>query len=234
MNVPSPEASFTEEQARHIFTTLVGEFHLSFTALEHELSCAVFAAVTRLSSKRRDVLLALLGDQRMAQLKDTIKRLMRATKATERRSRFVDAFFLQVGEIQFFRDRISHYLTVMSDYNPECWVNMNFTGIRERNKMEDLHFNLFALKAAAMDLQEMRPLVALFFNHYLRSGSTHLPELPPWQYEPSMLVRDHLSSNEGRQRQKRQPQSSQESARQAKVDRKAVQRLDPRNRKREE
>jgi hypothetical protein len=233
MKVPSPEAPFTKEQASHIFTTLVGEFHLSFTALEHELSCVVFAAVTRLSSKRRDVLLAVLGDQRMAQLKETIKRLMRATKATEKRQGFVDAFFLQVGEIQFFRNRLSHYLTVMSDYNPECWVNMNFTGISEREKMEDLHFNLFAIKAASLDLQEMRPLVALFFNHYLRSGSTRLPQLPSWQYKPSMLVRDHPISSESRRQRKRPPQSSQEKVRQAKLAGKEAQRRDPKNRKRE-
>lgn len=196
--------SISPDEAGRLFTTLIGDFHLSYTALEHELSCAVYAAVTRMSHQRRDVILAVLGGQRMAPLKDTIKRLLRATKATPKRRDYVDAIFMQLGEIQFFRDRITHYITVMSVYNPECWVNMNYTGIRERKQMEDLHFNLFAPFAAAADLKAMRTLVGGFFNHYLKDGSVKLPTLPEWQYKPSMLVRDHPISR-GKQTPRKRP-----------------------------
>lgn len=209
MTDPLPSEPFSENQATHIFTTLVGELHLSYTALEHELSCAVYAVVTRFSIRRKDVLLAVLGGQRMGMLKETIKRLTRATKASPKRIAYVDGIFLQLGEIQFFRDRIAHYLTVISDYNPECWVNMNFTGVREREKMEDLHFNLFALKAAALDLQAMRPLVGGLFNHYLKGGSTRIPQLPAWQYKSSMLIRHRPISRGNQKRRKHPPQSSE-------------------------
>lgn len=204
MTNDSKREGLSESEAGPIFITLIGDFHFSFTSMEHELACAVFAAVTRMSPHQSDVALAILGSQRMASLKDTIKRLLRATKASARRIAFVDAIFLQLGEIQFFRDRVTHYITVMSDYDPECWVNMNYTGIREPHLMEDLHFNLFAIHAAAADLKEMRQFVALFFNHHLKGGSRKLPTLPAWQYKPSMLVRNRPISRENRQRPKRQ------------------------------
>ena len=128
----------------------------------------------------------------MASLKDTIKRLMRATKASQKRIDYIDKFLMQLGEIQFLRDRLAHYLTVVSDYDPEYWVNMNFTGVRERDKMEDIHFNLVALKAASIDLQDMRKLVGGFFSHYLKSASARVETLPTWQYNPSMLIRERL------------------------------------------
>lgn len=189
MTDTSPDRRLSKEQASQIFTMLVGELHLSYTALEHELSCLVFVVVTHASQQSTDVILALLGSNRMTVLKETIKRLLRATEANQTRTSFVKKLFDQLGEIQFLRDRVAHYITVMSDYNPECWINMNFTGIRERDKIQDLHFNLFALKAASLDLQVMRPLVAGMFNHYVEQGSSKTPKIPTWQYKPSMLVR---------------------------------------------
>jgi hypothetical protein len=126
----------------------------------------------------------------MSPLKDTIKRLLRVTNAEAERKSFVDRLFSHLGELQFFRDRLAHFLTVMSDYDPECWVNMNFTGIREREKMEDIHFNLFALHAATSDLRTIRVLVGPIFNYRLEGEDETLPEIPEWMFKPSMLVRD--------------------------------------------
>lgn len=181
---------FSDSRASGIFISALGELHYSYTALEHELTCAVFVVAVHSAGRNDDVIIALLGGQRMKQLKETIKRLLRATKADPDRLAYVDAIFLQLGEIQFFRDRLTHFLTVMSDYDPECWVNMNHTGVRERGKMEDIHFNLFALKAASMDLLWMRGATSSFFSHH-RETDPPPPELPTWQYKPSMLVRDH-------------------------------------------
>ncbi|QEH81142.1 hypothetical protein EIK56_24885 [Sphingomonas sp. C8-2] len=182
-------APFNKGQATEHFFRLLGELHHSYTALEHELTCSVYAAVTRFE-KRDDAVIAMLGGQRMSPLKDTIKRLLRVTGADEDRKKFVDQLFSHMGDIQFFRDRLTHFLTVMSDYNPECWVNMNFTGIKEREKMEDIHFNLFALHAAACDLRALRLLVSPVFNYRIEGADETLPTIPAWQFEPSMLVRD--------------------------------------------
>jgi hypothetical protein len=179
------------EEAYQIFLSVLGELHYSYTRLEHELTCIIFLVATQSGKRSDDVLIALLGGQRMAQLKDTIKRLLRATRASQERIQFADALFLQLGEIQFFRDRLTHYITVMSDYNPECWINMNHTGIRERDRLEDIHFNLFAPKAASIDLRIIAELVPHLFNHYRSRKKVHkLPEIPSWQYKPSMLVRN--------------------------------------------
>ncbi|MCX9147154.1 hypothetical protein [Erythrobacter sp. WG] len=189
MESDSGNAQLNEDEAASLFFRLLGELHHSYTALEHELTCAVYVAVTRLE-KRDDAVVAMLGGQRMSPLKDTIKRLLRVTGAETERKQYVDTLFSHLGELQFFRDRLTHFLTVMSEYNPECWVNMNFTGIREREKMEDLHFNLYALHAATCDLRIMRMLVGPIFSYRLEGAAEPLPSIPGWMFEPSMLVRD--------------------------------------------
>lgn len=189
MDTQPPVTPFNEDEASGHFFRLLGELHHSYTALEHELTCSVYVAVTRLV-ERDDAVVAMLGGQRMSPLKDTIKRLLRVTGAAVDRKAFVESLFSHLGEIQFFRDRLTHFLTVMSDYNPECWVNMNFTGIKEREKMEDIHFNLFALHAAACDLRALRLLVGAIFNYRIAGADETLPTIPEWQFGPSMLVRD--------------------------------------------
>lgn len=67
---------------------------------------------------------------------------------------------------------------------------MNFTGIKEREKMEDIHFNLFALYAAICDLRALRLLVGSVFNYRIKGMDKALPDIPAWQFDPSMLVRD--------------------------------------------
>jgi hypothetical protein len=190
---------FNEEEATQHFFRLLGELHHSYTALEHELTCLVYVAVTRLES-RDDAVVAMLGGQRMSPLKDTIKRLLRVTNADADRVTYVDRLFSHLGELQFFRDRLTHYLTVMSEDNPECWIIMNFTGIKEREKMEDIHFNLFALHAAAFDLRAMRLLVGPVFEYRLSKTVEPLPALPTWKFEPSMLIRNRPVAREARQK----------------------------------
>lgn len=197
MDAEPSATSFNEEEASVHFFRLLGEMHHSYTALEHELTCAVFAAVTRLE-KRDEAVIAMLGGQRMSPLKDTIKRLLRVTGADAPRLEYVDRLFNHLGELQFFRDRLTHFLTVISDYNPECWVNMNFTGIREREKMEDIHFNLFALYAATCDLRALRFLVGPIFNYRIEGADQELPEIPTWHFKPSMLVRDRPVKRENK------------------------------------
>ena len=172
--------------------------------MEHELNLAIFAAVTRMTKrqKRKEVLLAVLGGQRMSPAKDTIRRLLRATKANAKRTGFVDKLFAQLGEIQFFRDRLAHNLTTLTEGEPHLFINMNFAGIRELEKFEDIVFDVDALEAATLDLYAMRALVGQFFNHYMRDGSSAVPSLPPWHFKPSMLIRDRLISRGSRKRRK--------------------------------
>jgi hypothetical protein len=182
--------TFDRNEAGEHFYRLLGELHYSYTALEHELACLVFIAVTKLGKQPDAAILAMLGGQRMNPLKDTIKRLLRVTGANADRINFVSVIFSHLGEIQFFRDQLTHYLTVISDYNPECWINMNYTGIRERDKMEDLHFNLYALHAASNDLQVMRQILGPIFNYRVIGTDLTIPVIPSWLFEPTMLVRD--------------------------------------------
>lgn len=193
-------SAFSPEQAHDHFLRLLGRLHHAYTAVEHELGIAVYVAVTRLG-ERDDVIVAMLGEQRVSPLKDTVKRLLRVTDANLARMDYVNRIFHHLGEIQFFRNRLTHYLTVMSDYDPECWVNMNFIGIKERVKMEDIHFNLYALYAAAVDLEDMRSLIGEIFNYRVEGRSTDLPDVPTWEYNPSMLVRKYPVL-EGMQKQK--------------------------------
>jgi hypothetical protein len=201
--------SEAEEEAYALFCLLLGEFFHTFTAVEAELNYAIYVAVTRLSKRMRAApMLAVLGGLRMSPAKDTIKRLLRATRASERRKDFVDALFHQLGEIQFFRDRLSHHATVISSDNPAIWINMNFGGIKELHQMEDISFHLETLRAATADLQVIRTYVAGFFNHHVRRGSAATPKPPAWQYKPSMLIRDRPISSGSPRSRKLRPRSS--------------------------
>lgn len=208
--MPKNPISYQEgAEAYAEFCCGLGLLHHQYTAVESELNTAVLAAVTRLSKMRRAApLIAVLGGQRMGPVKDTIKRLMRATRASERRKAYVDALFLQLGEIQFFRDRLAHHQTVMSEDDPDVWVNMNFAGIRELHQMEDIYFRIDALHAAANDLVAIRAAAGDLFNHYLRRGSSRTPPLPLWQYKPSMLTRDRPIPSGKRSQAKRSPKPS--------------------------
>ena len=188
-----------DDLASFRFAALVGDLMLSYTALEHELTCVIYAVVTRFSNKRRDVLLTVLGGQRMAPLKDTIKRLMRATRANKKRIAYLDAVFKQLGEIQYFRDRIAHHITVLTD-DPDVFTNMNFAAIREMEKMEDITFNISTLAAASDDLRVIRLCCEGLFSHYLGKGPSAVPAEPTWQYKPSMLIRDRPISSGSRER----------------------------------
>lgn len=191
------------------FCLLLGRFFHSYTALEHEFSNAIIATVTRLTKHRirMRIALAVLGGQRMSPLKETIKRLLRATDASKKRRDYVDAMLHQVGEIQFFRDRLAHYFTTFSP-KPDTWVNLNHTGIREMDKLEDITFHISALDAAAEDMMKIRQSVGCWFSHYDRSGSARTPDVPTWRYKPSMLIRDRRKSSGSPKARKRPPRSS--------------------------
>lgn len=206
-----PELPKGCEEAFDVFCLLLRRFSHAYTALEQELNCAVFAAVTRLADGRNTKpLIAVLRGQRMSPLKDTIKRLMRATKASQRRRDHTDAVFSQLGEIQFFRDRLTHHFTAISADDPSKWVNMNFAGIREPHLMEDITFDLEALVAATHDLMEMRAMTGDMFNHHTRKGSAATPPLPAWRYNPSMLIRDRPLQKGNRARRKQPRRASRE------------------------
>jgi len=207
-NDVGPELA-VQHEAYGVFCTLLGEFHYAYTALEYELNITIYATVTRLSKGRNGrVLVAVLGGQRMSPAKDTIKRLLRATKASDKKIAFVDALFHQLGEIQFFRDRLTHNFTSMSKDDPNIWVNMNFAGVRDVFQVEDISFHLSTLSAATIDVWWMREVIGPLFNHYVRRGSGATPELPTWRYTPAMLTRERPNKKRSRPPRKRQPQSS--------------------------
>ena len=208
-------------EAYSLFCLSLGELHHGYTAVEAELNLAIYVVVTRLSKRRNtSIIMAVLGGQRMAPAKDTIKRLLRATNASQRKVAYIEAVFAQLGEIQFFRDRLTHHFTHGTD-DPAVWVNVNFAGVKEPHLMEDITFELAALRSASADLQYIRQNAANFFNHYYKlpdeSGGT--PELPTWQYKPSMLTRDRPIKVRSGVKQTR-PRKSQPPKLKAKKDRK--------------
>ena len=186
------------------FCHRLGCLHHMFTAVEVELNLTIYAAVSNLRPKRSALILAVLGGQRMGPAKDTFKRLLRATNASQKKIAFVDAMFLQLGEIQFFRDRLAHHFTGETD-DPDVWVNMNFGGIKEPHQMEDIYFHLDTMSHATEDLRWMRGVIGGLFNHRLRRGSSATPELPAWLYKPSMLTRDRPIPKKNHAPRKRPP-----------------------------
>lgn len=180
------------EKARLEYYLALGEFHHSYTDLEHELTCIVRNVVTEGMQKHRHVaaVSAVLGGLRMAPARDTIKRLMRVLGMSREEREAVDKAFAHLGEIQFLRDRLAHHFTTHDDNRPGTWVNDDFAGVRELSKWTTIEFTHLTLRAATADLRAIKVyLDGLFCQHITPLPGINLPPFdlnafPAWQYKP--------------------------------------------------
>jgi hypothetical protein len=104
---------------------------------------------------------------------------------------YVAAVFAQLGEIQFFRDRLAHHLTSRNVEDPSgaTFLNLDIFGVREQARAVTLTFGLTAIEAATADVNRIPFLLSDICQGV--TGEAPMPpiELPTWQYKPSMLGR---------------------------------------------
>jgi len=186
---------FHDERNGHLpekFFLALGHLQYAYTSLEVNLTCQVRSLVLvppyddpdhRFLYERVS---AILGGMRMAVLKDTIKRLLRVTEAPTELTDYVNVIFAQLSEIQYLRNRLTHYNTGRWFSRRGHFTNTDIEVARETPKAVTIKFTYDALDAARHDLHAIA-----YYMEQAIPNEDHgmILDDPAWQYKPSMLVR---------------------------------------------
>ena len=173
------------------FFLALGHLQYAYTSLEVNLASHIKLLVTdpfdpkgfRLLHTQID---AITGGMRMDVAKDTFKRLLRVMAAPPELVTYVNDVFIQISEVQYFRNRLTHYSTGRWFRKRGDFINTDAGLAREYEKTVTMHFNYDAMDAARHDLHAAA--------HYLEQAipnDEHGMVFEPlaWQYKPAMLVR---------------------------------------------
>jgi hypothetical protein len=173
------------------FFLALGHFQYAFAALEVELASQIKLLITDPYDPKayrllHDQIDAVTGGMRMDVAKDTFKRLLRVMAAPAELQDYVNAIFAQVSELQFFRNRLTHYSTGRWFWSRGPFVNTDAGLAKEYNKSVTMRFNYDALEAARHDLH-----AAIYYLEQAIPDDEHGMIFWPlaWRYKPSMLVR---------------------------------------------
>jgi len=179
-------------RAYNEYFLLSGSVFYGFGRAESSLAATLRMFVT--SQMREDtgpiwqrlaVAATILGNVRYATLKDTYKRLLALQEPSEELSQSVDAVFQHMGDIQFLRDRMAHYLLKPLDTSYDgTWLSEDIAATRDFYSPKTYKFNVSALRAAFLDLKD----VPVLLQDALGNPAAKPIELPAWRYKPSMLT----------------------------------------------
>lgn len=210
MSESNAENDHKAEEHNALFFRAFGRFFYAYTDLEHQLTCIVRNVVVAHDPKglSAKVGAAVLSGGRMAVLKDTIKRLLRVTKADEEIIGFTARLFSQLGDIQFFRDRLAHHWTkpLTGDLD-HMWINSDFAAAREDEKVYTFHTS--ALVRASDDVLTIKNRTDGLFRHYIKHVEVPETDLSPiaWRYKSALLVQHHPKSDDSQPPPPPQPRS---------------------------
>lgn len=94
------------------YYSALGEFLHEFSRMENSMNAylaQVLADSIEIDSLRASLILrAAVGGQRLAPLRDTLKRLLRVTRAPAGTLAYVEVILKHVGDIHYLRDRLMH------------------------------------------------------------------------------------------------------------------------------
>lgn len=173
------------------YFTALGHLQYAYTSLEVQLSCTICDLVTLGYEAQTHHLLwervkGILGGMRMDAAKDTLKRLVRIYGAPDEVHSYLGDLLKQLGEIQFFRNRLLHYHTSRRPQKPTVFVNTDLEVAKESPKAITFTFTYAALDAARHDLHLLSSILDEMFDWDQHS---FVMKQPAWQYKPSMLTR---------------------------------------------
>lgn len=176
------------------FYLALGRLQESYASLEVDLACAIrnFALSGYHHPNHAPLfnkVTALLGGFRIDGSKDTFKRLLRVTDTPHEVQTYVSDIFKHLGELQFLRNRLSHYLTFNykgrdTDFD---YLNTDMDVAKESEKAISIGFSLEAIVAATEDLEAIPGL--LWDALPSEDDPSYNLVQPTWQYKPSMLTR---------------------------------------------
>lgn len=173
------------------YFTALGHLQHAYTNLEVQLTCTISELITvgyhpgehaPLMARTQ----AVLGGMRMNDAKDTLKRLMRVSEAPPEVIDYLNQLLHQLSEIQFFRNRLTHYMTTRRWKKRGQFLNTDMDVAKEDSKAVTFIFDYDALDAARHDLYLLSRILDEMFDW---EGRAFILEPPAWQYKPSMLAR---------------------------------------------
>jgi hypothetical protein len=185
---------FPDERIGHLpekFFLALGHLQYAYTSLEVNLASQIKLLITDRFDPKAYRLLhaqidAITGGMRMDVCKDTFKRLLRVMEAPPELVAHVNLIFAQISEIQYFRNRLTHYATGRWFRKRGDFINTDAGLAKEYEKSVTMRFTYDALDAARHDLH-----AAAFYLEQAIPDDDHGMIFEPlaWQYKPSMLVR---------------------------------------------
>ena len=169
----------------------VGHLQYAYTTLEVAIASHLHLIVTAGYDPQDhrflfDRIYAVMGGMRMDAAKDAFKRLLRVIEAPPEVAAYVGGLFSQLSEIQWFRNRLTHYQTGRWPRKRGLFINSDVGLAREDAKVVTFAFGYDALDAARHDLHA----IILYLDQAVPAPGDPVILAPPaWQYKPSMLVR---------------------------------------------
>lgn len=186
----------------------LGAFMHEFSRMENDVNAilseyiAEQLSVGAKDTRQKDILKAATGGMRFANLRDTLKRVMRAAGANQDQMDGVSDVLSHLGDIQHVRDKLAHNgatLATNSDANTVVETDNVFTA-NERDKREVVQFPISVLSDLAHD-SDIGPVC--LYAKLAPSGAEAIKdamaqphyepflrgEPPAWRYKPSSLTR---------------------------------------------
>lgn len=172
------------------YFTALGHLQYAYSMVEVQITCVINLLVLDGYDPKEHRFLfgrvhAVLGGMRMDTAKDTLRRILRVAEAPPALIKYTGIIFAQLSEIQYFRNRLTHYRTSNWTRKRNHFINTDLDTAREQEKAVTIAFGYDALDAARHDLHA----ISLYLDQSMPDdGEIHL-EPPAWQYKPSMLIR---------------------------------------------
>jgi hypothetical protein len=184
----------------------MGRLVHAFAVAEDDINRIIhdFAILGRLALpvEKQAIVHAILGGMRIAVARDTLKRLLRVTGAADSVCAEINRVLGQLGEIQFFRDRIAHNGAFPDFENAGRFYTTNQIAARETEQVEWISFTPAILLDMAHDLELIPYLIDMALaSPGERDRHAALAKTPedrqaildppsrPWRYRPSQLVK---------------------------------------------
>ncbi|MYM23723.1 hypothetical protein GTP46_13805 [Duganella sp. FT135W] len=151
-----PFRTYIPQQIWDEYYFALGKFMHCYGRAEGSLSATIRVFVgDRVTPRHPDgyfVVDAVLSSFRLSAAQDTIKRLLRVTKARSEVQEAAQQILSKFSEIQFLRDKIAHYGATPDMRNKDRWFSTGTTMVNEYDKMELIYFKPQMLLDMADDL----------------------------------------------------------------------------------
>ena len=181
------------------FCREVGKLILGFGNLENSLSICLkwhlkVAMVIVKPGHSLSLAGAIYGSMRFKTSRDTIKRILKAERASNEVTAFLTDAFGHIGHIEELRDKIAHQAVIEPvESHSGQWEAWDAFTTRDPQNDRVWAFSLSAVAMAADDAHALVERFSGYLDAQHEAGSTELfasLDLSPiaWRYKPSMLA----------------------------------------------